>query len=189
YHPFFRTIKNRGRQIVENPLIEMDGTYKIDFDDLERKIDADTTMIILCNPHNPVGRIWEKSELIKLAEICVKHDIFIVSDEIHSDLIYDRKTHIPFYSLPNKYTENSITFIAPSKTFNLAGLFTSISISGSDLVNKKFINTRGRMGFNHVNIFGVTALKAAYAGGEEWLENVLEYLKGNAEFVHNFLKE
>lgn len=188
YHPFFSTIKDRGRHVVENPMIEENGRYRMDLEDLKQKIDAHTRMLILCSPHNPVGRVWTKEELLAVADICIQNDVFIVSDEIHSDLVYEKGAHTPFYSLPDEILENSLSFIAPSKTFNLAGLFTSIAISGSDRVQREFSNARDRMGLNHVNIFGIAALKAAYNGGEDWLENVLVYLRENAEYVHQFLQ-
>lgn len=189
YHPFFKTIKDCGRQVVENPLIEDNGQYWMDLDDLKRKISSETRMLILCSPHNPVGRVWTHQELCELANICIQNDIFILSDEIHSDLVFEKGSYTPFYSLPKEISENSLSFIAPSKTFNLAGLFTSIAISGSDRVNREFSNVRDRMGLNHVNLFGMEALKVAYNSGESWLEDVLVYLQKNAEYVSSFLED
>lgn len=188
YHPFFRVIKESGRHIVENPLIEEDGFYRMDIKDLMEKIDSKTRMIILCNPHNPVGRVWSKQELLDLADVCVKNDILIVSDEVHSDLIYKEGIHVPFYGLPEEISKHSLSFIAPSKTFNLAGLFTSIAISGSERINQEFTHACEQVGLNEVNIFGIEALKVAYTEGEDWLRHVLNYLNGNAQFINKFLK-
>lgn len=189
YHPFFHAITNRNRETVLNPLKEVEGQYCIDFDDLEKKIDDQTKMLILCNPHNPVGKVWEREDLIKLADICKRNNVMIVSDEVHSDLVYKPNKHVPFYSFPKEYTEHSLTFLAPSKTFNLAGLFTSIVITGSEQISEAYLQARDQLGLKHVNLFGVTALKAAYTHGEQWLEEVLMYLSDNATFIHNYLKE
>ncbi|HET7577736.1 MAG TPA: PatB family C-S lyase [Bacillales bacterium] len=189
YHPFFKAIENRGRHIVENPLTEDNGHYRMDLEDLKEKIDARTRMIILCSPHNPIGRVWTKEELQELTDICIENDIFIVSDEIHSDLIYEKGTHTPFYSLSKEAAAQSLTFIAPSKTFNLAGLAASIAIAGDDKIHREFSNTMAKAGIFHINLFGMEALQAAYNNGEEWLEDVLHYLHDNAEYVHEFLQE
>ncbi|HET7629654.1 MAG TPA: PatB family C-S lyase [Bacillales bacterium] len=189
YPPFFSAVKNRGRHVVENPLKEQDGRYEMDFEDLMNKIDARTRMIILCSPHNPVGRVWTAEELHKLAAICIKHDIFVVSDEIHSDLVYEKGAHTPFYSLSEEAAAQSLTFISPSKTFNLAGLFSSIAIAGDERIHREFTNAAAKSGFFHINLFGIEAMTAAYREGEAWLEALLKYLDKNAEFVHSFLQD
>lgn len=189
YHPFFSTITDRGRHVVENPLVETDGDYKMDLDDLRNKIDDRTRMIILCSPHNPLGRVWTRDELLALADICIENDIMIVSDEIHSDLVYDKEQFTPFYSLPKEVTDHGMAFIAPSKTFNMAGLFASIAIAGNTRIRREFRTAAAKAGSTHVNLFGIEGLTAAYNNGEEWLEEVLSYLRGNAEYIHDFLQE
>jgi cystathionine beta-lyase len=189
YHPFFRAIRNRGRQIVENPLIEKDGRYFMDFDDLEAKIDERTRMLILCSPHNPVGRVWQKDELLRLAEICVKNDILILSDEIHSDIVYEKGAHIPLFSLSPEISQKCITFISVSKTFNLAGLFTSIVFAEDPSIARELKLAIHKASLEDINLFGIEALIAAYNEGEDWLEELLVYLRGNAEYIHAFLQE
>lgn len=189
YHPFFSAVKNRGRHVVENPLVNENGHYRMDLDDLRNKIDERTRMIILCSPHNPVGRVWTKEELQALSDLCIENDIFIVSDEIHSDLVYEKGTHTPFYSLSREAAAQSLTFIAPSKTFNLAGLATSIAIAGNERIHREFSITVSKAGLFHINLFGIEALQAAYNNGEDWLEEVLDYLRNNARYIHEFLQE
>jgi cystathionine beta-lyase len=189
YPPFFSSVRNRGRQVVENPLIETDGHYEMDFEDLKGKIDSRTRMIILCSPHNPVGKVWSKEELNELAAICIENDIFVISDEIHSDLVYEKGAHTPFYSLSEEAAAQSITFISPSKTFNLAGLFSSIAIAGNDRIHREFTNAAAKAGFFHINLFGIEAMTAAYRDGGGWLEEILSYLEGNAAFMQSFLQE
>lgn len=189
YHPFFSAVKNRGRHVVENSLVNENGHYRMDLDDLRNKIDERTRMIILCSPHNPVGRVWTKEELQALSDLCIENDIFIVSDEIHSDLVYEKGTHTPFYSLSREAAAQSLTFIAPSKTFNLAGLATSIAIAGNERIHREFSITVSKAGLFHINLFGIEALQAAYNNGEDWLEEVLDYLRNNARYIHEFLQE
>jgi cystathionine beta-lyase len=189
YHPFFRAIRNRGRQIVENPLMEKDGRYYMDFADLKEKIDERTRMLILCSPHNPVGRVWERDELLELADICMKNDILIISDEIHSDLVYEKRKHIPLFSLSPEISNHCITFISVSKTFNLAGLFTSIAFTENPKILRELKMAIHKASMEDINLFGIEALIAAYNEGEDWLEELLLYLKGNAEYISNFLRE
>lgn len=189
YHPFFSAVENKGRKLVLNPLKEENGHYEMDLEDLESKIDARTKLLVLCNPHNPIGKVWSREELIKLSEICVKHDIIIVSDEIHSDLVYEKGHHTPFYTLPGQYADQTVTFIAPSKTFNLAGLFTSIAIIENPKLRQAYKTAMENNSMGNINTFGIEAMMAAYNGGEAWLNSLLVYLKGNATYIHEFLKE
>ncbi|GGH85096.1 cystathionine beta-lyase [Pullulanibacillus pueri] len=188
YPPFYSSVEDLGRHLIKNPLKENDGYYTMDFEDLERKIDAKTKMLILCHPHNPIGRVWTKEELMQLAEICRKHGVIIVSDEIHSDLVYEKGAHTPFYTLPEELSQQSISFIAGSKTFNLAGLFSSIVISNNTKILDEFKSTSAKFGLNSINLFGLEAMIAAYTHGDTWLDELLEYLKGNADYISNFLK-
>jgi cysteine-S-conjugate beta-lyase len=189
YYPFFSVIKNNGRNLVENPLIEQDGYYYMDLDDLEKKITSKTKMLILCSPANPVGRVWSKEELNALVEICKKHKIIVIADEIHADLVYKKGTHIPFYSLSEDAANMSITFMSPSKTFNIAGLFSSLAVIPNNDLLTEFTHSILRSSLENLNIFGIEAVMAAYNEGEEWLDELLIHLKGNAEYIHDYLNK
>ncbi len=190
YHPFFHSIENNGRHVLENKLIEgADGDYSMDFEDLEQKAsDPDAKVIFLCSPHNPVGRVWREDELTRFGEICVKHGLIIVADEIHSDLIYSGHKHVPFAKLSGDFAACSITCTAPSKTFNLAGLQVSNIIVQDPELRSRLERRLESNGISEPNFFGVAAAGAAYAQGEEWLGQVLSYLEGNADFIGDFLK-
>lgn len=189
YHPFFSTIENNGRIILQNPLIEEEMKYSMNFTQLEELSTQKPKMIIISNPHNPVGRVWSKEELTRLGNICSKNNILIVSDEIHSDLIIKPNKHTPFASLSEQFALNSITFASSSKTFNLAGLFTGHAIIPNPELLKKYNQALEATGGGSGNIFGFEAVKAAYTpNGEQWLDELLEYFKGNAELVETFLK-
>lgn len=189
YYPFFDAIKNNNRIILENPLFLENGKYRIDFIDLEKKTsDKKVKILILCSPHNPVGRVWTKKELKKIGEICLKNNVLIISDEIHSDLIYSGFKHTPFASISEEFEKNSITCIAPSKTFNLAGLQTSGIIVRDENIRDKFKKVMISNGLMSPNIFGQVALEAAYNNGEDWLQELIEYLESNLEFLNSFIK-
>jgi len=188
YYPFKNQILGTGRQIVENPLIDKGGRYEMDFEDLEKKIDDRTKMIILCSPHNPVSRVWKREELEKLAKICKEKDILIISDEIHNDLILGDIEHTCIASLNEDTLQRTVTFVAPSKTFNLAGLTNGDAIIPNKKLRDDFA-AQLRKGSGHSNIFGLTAQDAAFNHGEAWLDELLEYLKGNHEYLKKFLAE
>jgi cystathionine beta-lyase len=188
YFPFFSSVNNNGRKLLYNQLIEKDGVYSIDFDDLEKKMAGGAKMLIICNPHNPVGRCWTKSELEQLAACSLRHGAILVSDEIHCDLVFKPYSHIPMATISEELLKNTITCIAPSKTFNLAGLFSSSIIIADEKLRKKFKTAEERTHLS-ANIFGITAAEAAYSEGEAWLEELMEYLKSNVELVARFLKE
>jgi cysteine-S-conjugate beta-lyase len=183
YHPFFHAINNTGREILENPLRLKGDQYLMDIADLEKKINPRTKMIILCNPHNPVSRVWSKEELQDLAELCLKYKIIVVSDEIHSDLIYKGYKHIPFYMISEELAENSIVCTAASKTFNLPGLHTSNIVVRNPDLRKRFTGIVKSFGFMVPNMFGLAATEAAYRHGEPWLLELLDYLEGNIRLV------
>jgi cysteine-S-conjugate beta-lyase len=187
YPPFFATSEDLGRRIVENPLKIVDGKYTMDFDDLRRNIDVRTKLLVLCSPHNPIGRVWSREELTELGEICVEHNIIIVSDEIHSDLVFEKGAQHPFYSISDSLANQSITFISGSKTFNLAGLFSSLAISKNEQLRREFKVAIAKAGHTHLNLFGIEAMIAAYNHGDEWLDELLDYLKGNAKYIHDFI--
>ena len=189
YYPFFNAIRNNGRQILENPLKIVDGNYVMDYEDLEKKIDGRTKMIILCSPHNPVGRVWKRAELEQLVEVCEKKDIVIVSDEIHLDLVLGKVKHTPTASLSEKAMQRTVTLVAPSKTFNVAGLSTSSAIIPNKKLRDAFLNVLQNNSVGGGNIFGMVAQEAAYAKGEAWLEELLVYLRGNLKYLEQFIKE
>jgi cystathionine beta-lyase len=190
YYPFFRAIEYNGCHIVNNPLKVESNKYVMDFEDLERKIDDPRIKIlILCSPHNPVGRVWQKEELSRLGEICLKHHLIVVSDEIHADILFKGYKHTPFASISKEFAQNSITCTAPSKTFNLAGLQTSTIIIPNEKYYGIYNNMLNSLGLNENNYFGLIALEAAYRYGEEWLNQLLFYLKENLEFLIEYFKE
>jgi cystathionine beta-lyase len=188
YFPFFSTIENNGRRVLNNQLIDKGDTYTMDFDKLEAQIDNETTMMYLCNPHNPVGRAWTADELKKLAEVAEKHNIIVVSDEIHADIIFSGHIHTPFASVSEYAAQNTITCFAPSKTFNLAGLSTSMVVIENERMLKTYNYMIDSFHIGLTNPFGLAALKAAYTKGEPWLEELLVYLENNRDFVYNFVQ-
>jgi len=189
YHPFFSTISSNGRVILQNPLIEKDMKYTMDFKNLEEIASQGAKMIIISNPHNPVGRVWTKNELIQLGEICIKYKLLVVSDEIHSDLIIKPNKHIPFASINEDFKMNSVIFASTSKTFNLAGLFTGHAIIPNPDLLKKYNHALEATGAGMGNIFGYEAVKAAYtSNGEQWLEEALDYIESNSRLVEGFIK-
>ncbi len=189
YPPFHSVVKNNGRHIVYNQLKEQNGLYVMDYLDLERKIDNQVKMIILCSPHNPGGRVWNEDELIKFGEICLKHKILIISDEIHCDLLFNGYKHTPLASLSEELAQNTITCISASKTFNMGGLTTSANIIPNPQIRALFDHALENMELHTGNIFGMAALEAAYRYGEEWLDELLEYLEGNLSFLIRYFNE
>lgn len=186
YYPFFDVVKRNGREILDNPLKLNGDLYEMDLEDLERKITPRTSMIILCNPHNPVCRVWGTNELKELGRLCLKHNIVVVSDEIHSDLVYQGYRHIPFMQASDEFRENLVTCTAASKTFNLPGLQTSSIIISNPGLKKRFTDAMMQRGMPHPAMFGVAATEAAYRYGEEWLEQLLVYLQGNIDFLREY---
>lgn len=188
YFPFFDTVKGTKRKMVENPLKLRNGRYTFDFDDLKSKISENTRLLLLCNPQNPGGMVWTKEELQELSDICLENKIMVISDEIHSDLIFNGYKHTPFATLSEEAAQNCMVCMAPSKTFNVAGLSTSLVI----IPNKTLFNRYERtMGVGHLgmgNIFGSVALEAAYTHGDEWLEQMLVYLWDNFLLLDDFFK-
>lgn len=188
YYPFYDVIDGRGRTILENPLIFENGRFKMDLDDLESKIDPSVKVIFLCSPHNPVGRVWNQDELEKLGRICVEHDILIISDEIHSDIVFNGSRHVPLASISEELASRTITCIAPSKTFNIAGLSTSAVIIPDRNIRENYERVLNFLHIDSGNVFGTLALEASYNYGEPWLEELLAYLEENLDFMDDFLK-
>lgn len=190
YPPFHSGVKNNGRVLIENELMERDGYYTIDFEDFEKKIKHDNVkLFILCNPHNPIGRVWSKEELEKMADICLKHDVKIFSDEIHSDLIFPGNKFTSILSLDEKYRSITAAAVAPSKTFNIAGLSSSIVLIPGEDMRKRYEKISEGVAIGGLNIFGLTAMEAAYKYGEEWLEEALKYIEKNSDYMEGFIEE
>ncbi|MDR0862016.1 MAG: pyridoxal phosphate-dependent aminotransferase [Oscillospiraceae bacterium] len=191
YYPFVEAVSLTGRKLVVNELVETDGYYTIDFDDFERKIvENDVKLFILCSPHNPVGRVWRREELERLAEICLRHGVIVVSDEIHADFVYPDvgHRHIMFASLSDEVRGITVTCTAPSKTFNLAGLLISNLFIADEKLRRAFIAEYERCGFSQLAVMGMVACKAAYDGGEPWLAELLTYLEGNMNYLDEAVK-
>jgi cystathionine beta-lyase len=188
YHPFFSAIKNNHRIQVDNPLTLQNGRYFIDFNDLKAKL-KDAKMILLSNPHNPGGSVWSKEELQTLGELCVENDVLIMADEIHSDLVFKPAQYVPMASLSPEIANQTVTFIAPSKTFNMAGLATSSVVISNNILKEKFDQILDTIHISMGNIFGAVASEAAYTHGDEWLDELLEYLSKNMDYVEQFITE
>lgn len=190
YNYFNSSITNNKCNIVLNELKYNGEYYEIDFDDFEKKAsDEKVKVFILCNPHNPVGRVWNQYELERLGEICLKHKVIVLVDEIHRDLVYKENKHIPFASISESFLMNSITCTAPSKTFNIAGLKTSNIIVANEEYRKKVNRSLNINEAIEPNVFGIEALIAAYNEGEEWLDQLLDYLQGNREYLISFMNK
>lgn len=189
YFPFFNSVKGLGRILVENPLKTEHGRYTFNLDDLKTKITANTKILLLCSPQNPGGMAWRNEELKLLAEFCLENKILIISDEIHSDLILPGFKHTPLASLSEEIALNTITCMAPSKTFNVAGLASSILIIPD---RRKLAAYERTIGVGHLgmgNIFGNIAMEAAYTFGDEWVDQLVEYLEENYLYLEDFFRE
>lgn len=190
YYPFSNIIPDNHRKTVVSELALKNGRYEIDFEDFENKIKREKVKaFLLCSPHNPVGRVWTKEELIKIAEICLKYDIIIISDEIHSDFVYPGNKHIPIASLSEKIAERTITCLSPTKTFNLAGLQAANMVVPNPKLRVRIEKECAATGYSHLNIMAVAATKAAYKHGEEWLEGLLRYLGQNVTLLKTAFPE
>jgi cystathionine beta-lyase len=190
YYPFFWAVENNGAEIVSNSLINENGRYRMNLDDLAQKAsDPAVKMIILCNPHNPVGRVWTPDELTQLGDICLENDVLVVSDEVHCDLIYSDYAFTSFAKLGDDFSQKSIICLAGSKTFNLAGLQTSSIIISDNELRERFAETIKRNGVFLANPFGIIATEAAYNHGEAWLAEVMAYVEDNYRFMKSYLAE
>lgn len=189
YNPIKHAIISNACKVVDNPLVFRDGHYQMDFEDMERKAqDPKVKVMILCNPHNPSGRVWEREQLERLGRICIDNNIVIISDEIHNDLILDGNKHTILGGISEEFADNSIICTSPNKTFNLAGLGISNIIIKNDEIRKKLDFTKDKYALAHVNPFSIEALKAAYNKSEDWLEELLVYLSDNQKFIENFIR-
>ena len=188
YSPFHNIVKTNNRELVVSPLTKLDdGKYIMNYADIESKI-KDVKVFILCNPHNPVGRVWTREELTRLGDICLKHNVIVISDEIHSDIIFKNHKHTPFASISKELEQNTITCMAPTKTFNLAGLQSSFVVLPNknhyEILEKAFL----RLDIKRNNAFSLVATEAAYNYGEDWLHSLLDYIEDNVDFSIEYIK-
>ena len=190
YYPFGQVIENNHRKLVSSPLKQNQGHYEMDFEDFENKIIKEQVkLFILCSPHNPVGRVWEEWELRKVGDICKKHGVLVISDEIHNDFVWEDHRHTVFVSLSPEYEDMTITCTAPSKTFNLAGLQISNIFIPNPQLKRKFKKEIAATGYEEIGLMGLVACQAAYEGGEEWLRELKEYIWNNYLFLEKYLAE
>lgn len=190
YYPFSETVIANDRTLAVNSLINKSGHYEIDFEDFEKQIiEKKVKLFLLCSPHNPVGRVWKIEELKRMGEICLKHGVVILSDEIHCDFALSGHKHTVFASISEEFAMNSIICTSPSKTFNLAGLQVSNNFIKNEEIRRKFYKALDAAGYSQLNTLGLAACKAAYEDGEEWLAQLKEYLNDNLTFLRDFLKE
>ncbi|MCD8012764.1 MAG: pyridoxal phosphate-dependent aminotransferase [Lachnospiraceae bacterium] len=190
YNIFFNCILNNGRVVQENPLLYDGAEYQIDFEDLENKLaDPQTTLMILCNPHNPIGKIWDRETLARIGDLCKKHHVVVISDEIHCDLTSPGCDYIPFASVSETCRENSITCIAPTKTFNLAGLHTSAVVIPNEVLRHKVWRGLNTDEVAEPNAFAIDATVAAFTKGAPWLDALREYIQGNKDTVVQYVAE
>ncbi|MCC7354231.1 MAG: PatB family C-S lyase [Anaerolineae bacterium] len=188
YPPFLTAPINGGRTVITTLLQERNGRYEVDFDAFEQAITPNTSLFLLCNPHNPVGRVYERWELERMAEICLRHDVLICADEIHCDLIYNGHRHIPMASLSPEVAGRCITLMSPSKTFNLAGLGCAFAVAQNPEIMKRVQSAAAGI-VPHVNVLGYVAALAAYREGQSWLDEVLAYLTANRDYLVDFIQE
>ncbi|MBO8156728.1 MAG: putative C-S lyase [Bacillaceae bacterium] len=189
YPPFYSVVTNHNRTLVKNPLKFVNGRYEIDFEDFEEKLKNGVRMFILCSPHNPVGRVWTRDELKKMAELCIQYDVIMVSDEIHGDLIYEGYKHTPVATLSEEIEKHTITLMSPSKTFNLAGLQASYVITANEERKKQIDQGFTRQGLKMLNTFGIIAMEAAYLHGEHWLDDLLKVLEDHKNYAMDIFKQ
>ena len=187
YFPFYKSIAGSGREIMLNPLKLHENRYYFDLEDLEARIDDHTTMLILCSPHNPGGMVWKRQELEALSEICQRHHLMVVSDEIHSDLIFSGQVHTPWWTVSEEAARHAIVCMAPSKTFNMAGLSTSYAIIPDPEIHSKFEALLQTLHITNGNIPGTIALEAAYTQGQQWLEQMMAYVEENYHYLEKVL--
>ncbi len=189
YRPFFDAIEKNGRLTVMNPLIFDGQNWRMDLKDLKKKVRGRTKLLILCSPHNPVGRVWTREELEELGKLCTDHDLTVIADEIHQDFVYCGRPHVPFASLSEDLSRRTLTCIAPNKTFNLAGLTTAIAIASDQKKLERFKAEVEATGIGGTNVFGIAALEAAFEHGAPWLDEMLAYIRANMEAARDFLAE
>jgi cystathionine beta-lyase len=188
YYPFESSVGQTGRKLLVNELAYNDGRYSMDFEDFENKI-KEAKLFIVCNPHNPVGRVWTENELSRIGELCLRHGVTVISDEIHQDFIYPGRRHTVFAGLDPRFADITVTCTAPSKTFNLAGLLYANIFISNGRMKKKFEQEYANCGLSQPSLMGIAACKAAYESGADWLDELNSYLFGNMSLIRDFLKE
>lgn len=189
YTPFFTMVEKNDRIVVNAPLTLEEHRFEIDFEVFEQSLQQGVKLFLLCNPHNPGGRVWTKDELLRIGELCLKYNCLILSDEIHSDLIFKPAKHVPIASLSKELEQNVITCVAPSKTFNLAGLQASAIITANERIRVAISRVQQQQGAFSLNVFGTVAMEAAYVYGEDWLESLLTYVKENVAIAKRYIEE
>lgn len=190
YNCFFSSIRNNGCEMVSSPLVYADHTYTIDYEDLEGKAaDPKVKVMLLCNPHNPAGRVWQREELERIGDICLRHDVTVVSDEIHCELVFPGYRYTPFASISEEFLRHSVTCVSPSKAFNMAGLQIANIVCADASVRVRIDRAINDNEVCDVNPFGVIATQAAYREGADWLDQLIEYLYGNYRYMQDFCRE
>ncbi len=189
FFEFRLAIRDNKRNVIRNPLKRVDGRYQMDFDDLEKKAaDPRTKMLILCNPHNPVGRVWERNELQFVAEICQKHHVLVISDEIHGDFVFKGHKYVPFALISDENAQNSFTCVSPAKTFNIAAVTDSLVVIPNSTYREQYDYFAKQLSINNTNAFSVVAMETAYRTAGEWLDELLGYLQGNVSYLKDYIK-
>lgn len=189
YFPFFEYPRRNKRKVLRNPLIEKEGTYVMDYDNLEQHFKDGAKLMILCSPHNPLGRIWQQEELAKIAVLAEKYGVIVVSDEIHSDLALDDSLVTSYATISEEASMHSVTLIAPSKTFNIAGLAASVAITKNDKLRRLFVKQEEKYELHSANFLGPVAMAAAFNEGKEWRKQMLDYLTGNIDFAMDYFQK
>ncbi|MGM9925514.1 MAG: MalY/PatB family protein [Bacillus sp. (in: firmicutes)] len=189
YTPFFDSVRNNGRELLLNKLHYADGTMQVDFADFEAQLQSGVKLFLLCSPHNPGGKVWSKEDLIRMGKLCKKYNVIILSDEIHADLCLPGYTHYPIASLSEELAQITVTFMAPSKTFNVAGIQASLIISENKQLLKQIQTTQFNLAFHGLNLFALEVIEAAYNNGKPWLEELRRYLQAHVETVQAFVED
>ena len=190
FFEFKMAIRNCSRKIVKNPLKLINGKYQLDFEDLENKAsDPDNKILILCNPHNPVGRVWSKNELEKIAEICHQNDVFVIADEIHGDFVFPPHQYSPYLNISGDAAQNAAACISPAKTFNISGMVDAIAIMPNEEHRHQFHQFAHRYQTNKANVFASVATETAYREGSDWLDKLLDYIQGNIDLIKGHLAQ
>jgi cystathionine beta-lyase len=189
YPPFYATISESGRRIVKNPLKREKDRYVMDLESLEKLVTPTCRTLILCSPHNPVARVWTREELEALSELAERKDMIIISDEIHQDLVYSDSKHISIASLSDEMSSRTVTFVAPSKTFNIAGMNSSVALIPDEKLRARYVSVLNRLHLSSLSILGLTAMETAYAKCAGWLDELMAYLEENRNFTEKFVRE
>lgn len=189
YTPFFDSIKSNDRELVQNPLRINNETMEIDFEDFEAQLQKGIKLFLLCSPHNPGGMVWSKEDLKKIGDLCIKYNVIILSDEIHADLCLPGSKHYPIASLSEEISNITVTFMAPSKTFNVAGIQASVIITSNKKMMSSIQTTQHKLGFHGLNLFALEVIKAAYLHGSSWLDQLVNYLNNHVKTVKEFIQK